>query len=223
MRTLIGFVVMLLVSLGTATVADQAPTFHGIKLGVSLGSQFQECPWRPPKEGDIPKYISPPDKDDKGNTISCFHDYLFRPAVYPQVTGLVQLYEHFTFLKDTQGNVLKPEPLPSQPTVFMELLVPASTSLHDGTIEEVILEYLPLESDRVKDDLIKKFGASHPPDKKVSPKIMEYVTGSKLISIEAWETGWGELSLVVTDKDVTVIATTSKLTRFKQESKKDEF
>ncbi len=59
MRTLVVFVVMLLVALGAATGAAQAPIFHGIKLGVSLGSQFRECPWNPPKEGDIPKYISP--------------------------------------------------------------------------------------------------------------------------------------------------------------------
>jgi hypothetical protein len=60
MRTLVGFMVMLLVALGVASGTDQAPIFHGIKLGVSLGSQFLECPWNPPKEGEIPNYISPP-------------------------------------------------------------------------------------------------------------------------------------------------------------------
>jgi len=59
MKTLIGSLVLLLVALGTADAVDQPPIFHGIKLGVSLGSQFQECPWNPPKEGEIPKYISP--------------------------------------------------------------------------------------------------------------------------------------------------------------------
>jgi len=224
MKTLVGLAVMLLVPLGTATGADQAPTFHGIKLGVSLGSQFQECPWNPPKEGDIPKYISPPDNDDKGNIIPCFHDSsLFRPASYPQVTGFVELYEHLTVLKDTHDNVLQPDPmLPGQPVVFMELLVPASAPLRDGTIEKVILEYLPLESERVKDALIKKFGAGHPPEMKVDPKLDEWM-GIKRISQEAWETDWGEVSLVVTEKIVFVSATTSKVTRFERENKKDEF
>lgn len=223
MRTLLGFVVMLLVALGAATGADQPPTFHGIKLGVSLGSQFQECPWNPTKEGDIPMYISPPDIDDKGNTIPCFHSFsLFRPAAYPRVIELVELYEHFTFLKDAQDNVLRPEPLPGVPTVYIQLLVPASAPLRDGTIEKVMLEYHPLESDRVRDDLIKKFGASHPPEKKLSPKMEEWL-GIKLISREAWETSWGELFLAISEKDVSVVATTSKLTRFEQESKKDEF
>jgi len=138
------------------------------------------------------------------------------------VTDLVELYEHFTFLKDAQGNVLQHEPLPGAPTVFIKLLVPASAPLRDGTIEEVMLGYHPLESDGVRDDLIKKFGAGHPPEKKVSPKMEEWL-GIKLISREAWETGWGELFLAITEKDVSIIATTSNLTRFEQEKKKDQF
>jgi hypothetical protein len=224
MKLLADFVVMLLVAFSAATAADQAPTFHGIKLGVSLRSQFQECPWHPPKEGDIPKFIAP-HLDDKGKIIPCFHDFsLFGPSSHPKVTGLVRLFEHFTFLKDLQDNVQQLDPkLPGAPTVFMRLLVPASASLRDGTVEEVTLEYLPLEIDRVRDDLIKKFGASHPPEKKLDPKMFEESTGAKLISAEYWETGWGKLSLLATDKSVYVSATTSKLTRFEQESKKDEF
>ena len=223
MRTWVGFVVMLLVVLGAATAADQAPTFHGIKLGVALGSQFQQCPWNPPKEGDIPKYISP-EKDDKGNTIPCFYDFgLFRPAAYPQVTGFVRLYERFALLRDAQGNLLPPDPmLPGQPTVFMELLVPASAPQRDGTLEAVTLEYLPLESERVRDALIKKYGASHPPEIKVNPKLDDWM-GIKRISQEAWTTDWGELSLLVTERLVVVSATTSKVIRFERENKKDAF
>lgn len=222
MKTLIGSVVMLLVALGTAAAADQVPSFHGIKLGVSLGSQFQECPWNPPKEGDIPKYISSPDKDEKGNTIPCFHDFgLFTPAAYPQVET-VSLIDRFTFLKDAQGNVLLPKPLPTSPTIYIRVLVPASMLLRDGTIEGVTLDYLLVESDRVRDALVEKFGASHPPEKKMSPKMMEW-WGIKIISNEVWKTGWGELSLVVTDKDVTVFATTSKLKYFERQNEKDEF
>jgi hypothetical protein len=55
MKALVGVVVLLLVALSAATATDQAPTFHGIILGGSLRSQFQECPWHPSKEGDIPK------------------------------------------------------------------------------------------------------------------------------------------------------------------------
>jgi hypothetical protein len=140
------------------------------------------------------------------------------------VSGLVRLFEHFTFLKDTQDNVQQLDPmLPGAPTVFMKLLVPASASLRDGTVEEVTLEYLPLETDRVRDDLIKKYGASHPPEKKLDPKTFEEVTGAKLISAEYWEPGWGKLSLVATDKSAYVSATTFKLIRFEQENKKDEF
>jgi hypothetical protein len=224
-KPLASLVVMLLVALSAATAADQAPTFHGIILGVSLRSQFQECPWHPPKEGDIPKYISPPHKDDKGNIVPCFHDFsLFSPSPYPKVSGLVRLFEHFTFLKDLKDNVQQLEPmLPGAPTVFMRVLVPASAALRDGTIEEVTLEYLPLETDRVRDDLIKRFGASHPPEKKVDPKMFEESTGAKLISAEYWETDWGKLSLLATDKSVYVSATTSKLTRFEQGNKKAEF
>jgi hypothetical protein len=224
-KPLVSLVVMLVVALSAATAADQPPTIHGIILGVSLRSQFQECPWHPAKEGDIPKYISPPHKDDKGNIVPCFHDYsLFRPLPYPNVSGLVRLFEHFTFLKDLKDNVQQLEPmLPGAPTVFMRILVPASAALRDGTVEEVTLEYLPLETDRVRDDLIKKFGASHPSEKKVDPKIFEESTGARLISAEYWETGWGKLSLLATDKSVYVSATTSKLTRFEQENKKAEF
>jgi hypothetical protein len=80
-----------------------------------------------------------------------------------------------------------------------------------------------METDRVRDDLIKKFGASHPPEKKLDPKVFEDSTGTKLISTEYWETGWGKLYLLATDKSVYVAATTSKLTRFEQENKKNEF
>ncbi len=225
MKQLVSFVGMLLVALSAATAAGQDSTFHGINLGVSLGSQFQECPWHPAKEGDIPKYIAPPHMDDKGKIVPCFHDFsLFRPSSYPKVTGLVRLFEHFTFLKDPHDNVQQLEPiLPGAPTVFMRLLVPASAPLRDGTVEEVSLEYLPMETDRVRDDLIKKFGASHPPEKKLDPKVFEESTGNKLISTEYWETGWGKLYLLATDKSVYVAATTSKLTRFEQENKKNEF
>jgi hypothetical protein len=169
-----------------------------------------------------PTTSPPPDKDNKGNTIPCFHDYgFFRPAAYPQVRESVELYEHFTILKDTKGNVLEPEPLLG-PIVYITLLVPASTSLRDGTVEKVMLDYMPEEADRVTDDLVRKFGASHPPEKRLSPKMEEWL-GVKLISREAWETGWGELFLAITEKDVSVIATTSKLTRFERENKKDEF
>lgn len=135
MKILIGFVLMLFVALGTAAATDPAPIFHGIKLGFSLGSQFRECPWNPPKEGDIPKFISPPDRDDKANTIPCFHELgIFKPAAYMQVTGFVRLYEGFTLLKDAQDTILPLEPtLPGQPAVFVELLVPASVTLRDGT------------------------------------------------------------------------------------------
>jgi hypothetical protein len=225
MKALVGIVVMLLVALSAATATDQPPTFHGIILGVSLRSQFQECPWHPAKEGDIPKYISPPHKDDKGNIVPCFHDFsLFTPLPYPNVSGLVRLFEHFTFLKDLKDNVQQLEPmLPGAPTVFMRILIPASAALRDGTIEEVTLEYLPLETDRVRGDLIKRFGASHPPEKKVDPKMFEESTGARLVSAENWETDWGKLSLLATDKSVYVSATTSKLTRFEQGNKKAEF
>jgi hypothetical protein len=224
MKPLVGFVVMLLGALCATTAADQAPTFHGINLGGSLRSQFLECPWHPPKKGDIPKYIAP-QLDDKGKIVPCFHDFsLFEPASYPKVSGLVRLFEHFTFLKDLKDNIQQLDPmLPGAPTVFMRLLVPASKSLRDGTVEEVTLEYLPLETDRVRDDLIKKFGASHPPEKKLNPKSFEELTGAKLISAEDWETGWGKVSLLATDKSVYISATTSKLTRFEQGNKKDEF
>jgi hypothetical protein len=60
--------------------------FHGIKLGVSLDSQLQSCPWNPPKEGDMPDYIRSPYKDERGNTIPCFHHSgYFTPETYPQV------------------------------------------------------------------------------------------------------------------------------------------
>jgi len=221
MKTLIGFVVMLFVALGTAAATDNAPTFHGIKLGVSLGSQFKECPWSPPKKGDIPEAISPPDKDDKGNTIPCFHEWgMFQPAAYPQLVSLVELFDHFQFLKDAQGDVLKREPLPGLPPIHIQVLVPASAKLSDGTIEGASLDYLPVELDRVKKALVEKFGASHPPEKKMSPEEMKFWG---LISEELWKTGWGELSLQIHDKEVFVIAKTFKLIRFEQENKKDEF
>ena len=68
-----------------------------------------------------------------------------------------------------------PKPLPGMPTMQIRLLVPASTVLRDGTIEEVALNCMPLESERVKEALLKKFGASHPPDKKTDPKFEEYM------------------------------------------------
>ena len=224
MKRLVGFAVLLLVALSAATPADQIPTFHGINLGGSLRSQFQECPWHPPKEGEIPKYISPPHKDDKGNIIPCFHDFsLFMPSPYPKVSGLVRLFEHFTFLKDLKDNVQQLEPmLPGAPTVFMRVLVPAKGALRDGTVEEVSLEYLPLEIDRVEADLIKTFGPSHPPEKKLDAKRFEESTGAKLVSAEYWEMPWGKLSLLATDKSVYVSATTTKLTHFEQD-KKNEF
>jgi hypothetical protein len=224
MKTLIGFVVALLVVFSTMAPADQAPIFHGIKLGVSLGSQFQECPWNPPKEGDIPEYISSPYKDEKGNTVPCFHYFSrFTKATYPQAVEGVELIDQVRFLKDAQGHVLPHElTFLNSPTIHIRVLVPASALLSDGTIEEVTLAYLPVESDRVRDALTKKFGASHPSEKKIGPKMMDYF-GQKLISNEVWEPGWGELSLVVTDKFVTVRAQTSKLSHFEQENKKDEF
>ena len=78
------------------------------------------------------------------------------------------------------------------------------------------------ESDRVKTALSEKYGTSHPPAKKINPKIIELL-GAKLISQEVWKTGWGELMLLVADKYVAVSAKTQKLISFEQENKKDEF
>src|SRR6267143_3070180 len=223
MKTLVGFLAVLLVALGTAAAPDQPPTFHGIKLGVSLGSQFKECPWMPPKKADIPYYISPPDKDDKGNTIPCFHEVgLFTQAAYPQVASSVQLFDHVQLLKDAKGDVLNvAEPsFPDSPTIHIQVLVPASALLCDGTLEGVSLDYLYLDRDRVKNALVERFGASHPPEKKMSPEMMKFWG---LISEEFWKTGWGELSLQIHEKEVFVIAKTSKLIGFERENKKDEF
>jgi hypothetical protein len=206
------------------TATDQVPTFHGIKLGVSLGSQFQECPWNPPKKGDIPQYVSSPYKDERGNTIPCFH-YLFGfdpAAAYPQEVS-IELIEHITALKDDAGNVLDRKPFPGAPTVNISLLIPPSSQLVDGTIEEVSLTYDPVESDRVRDALIKKYGVSHPPEKKIDRKIFEELLGAKLISQDAWKTGWGELLLVVWNNSVIVTTKTQKQIRFEQDNKKDEF
>jgi len=209
------------VTLGTARASDQAQTFHGVKLGVSLGSQFKECPWSPPKKGDIPDFISPPDKDDKGNTIPCFHEVgLFTQGAYPQAAWSVQLFDHFQILKDAKGNYLQPAPLPGTPTIGIWVLVPALGLLRDGTIEGVSLDYLTLERDRLKNSLVEKFGAGHPPEKKMSPEMMKYWG---LISEELWDTGWGELSLQIHDKEVFVIAKTSRLIGFERENKKFEF
>lgn len=158
--TILAVLMLVLMSAVRGQAQKPDPIFHGIRLGVSPGSQFKECPWNPPKEGDIPNFISPPDKDNKGNTIPCFHAYVnfFQPAASPQVVSLVQLYEHLEILKDAQGNVSSPEPLPGLPKLSIQLLVPANTPLLEGTIEEVGLVYHPLEADRVRDSLIKKFG-----------------------------------------------------------------
>jgi len=210
-------VLMLLVAFSTAIAAEQSPTFHGIKLGVSLGSQFQECPWNPPKEGDISEYIYSPYKDEKGNTVPCFHDArLFKPASYPQLES-VELVEYPHRLKDDEGKVLPPQP---RLTRYIQVLVPASTQLGEGTIEGAMLWYLPEELDEIKDALVAKFGTSHPPEKKMTPKMMELLA---VKSREVWGTGWGEVFLVLTDKEVSVTARTSKLIAFEKENKKDEF
>jgi hypothetical protein len=196
------------------TPTDQVPTFDGIKLGVSLGSQFQECPWNPRKPGDIPKY--------------CFvgpsGDFGFLPGFrYPQVVS-VPLIELIP-LKDAEGNVLTPKPFPGAPRAFTLVLVPASAQLVDGTIEEVTLFYDPAEGEGVRNTLLEKYGTSHPPDnnllekygtihqpdKKTSPKKLEKSSKIKFISWDVWNTGWGELFLVVADKYVRVNARTQKL------------
>jgi hypothetical protein len=226
MRTLGGFVVVLLVALGTAAAAAPAPTFHGINLGVSLGSQFKECPWDPPAKGDVPKYIFPPDKDENGNTIPCYHDFGgFRPAAYPQLHWGVLLIEHVYVLKDAQGKYEHPGPSILGPTLNIKVLVPATASLRDGTIEWVDLTYLSLESDRVRKAIVEKFGASQRPGKKADPKLLQ-AFGNHIISSEIWDTAWGELLLVITDKEVSATAQTFALTRFEeqqQKNKKDEF
>jgi hypothetical protein len=216
-KAVVGFMVMLLVGLGTVWAAEQATTFHGIRLGVSLGSQFQECLWDP-KEGEFPKYISTLSRDQNGNAIPCFLHWLsFTPAPFPRVER-VELVESFGVWKDSTRR-----PLLGLPVVYIKVLVPAATQLDDGTIEQVMLIYMPQEADRVKDALVKKFGASHAPENKLNTKKIEELWGAKIISREAWKTDWGELFLRVTDNDVTVVAKTSKLIGFERQNKKDEF
>jgi hypothetical protein len=224
-RSVVFLVALLVLAIkaGSATTADETPTFHGIKLGISLDSQFKKCPWNPPKEGDIPEHIDSPYKDEKGNTIPCFLHWLpYTPTPNPKV-DTIELLEFFSVLKDAKGEVLARQPSPGLPVVYAQVLVPASTQLGNGTIEEVMLLYVPLESGRVKEALVEKYGISHAPEKKVSSSAAEELFGVKVISREVWNTGWGEISLVVTDKDVTVIAETSKLMSFERDNKKDEF
>src|SRR5262245_9833356 len=143
MKALIALALVLFL-LGPATAADEAPTFHGIKLGVSLSSQFQECPRNPPKEGDIPEHIDTPFRDEKGNTIPCFFRSLpYIPATYP-IVEIVKLIKRIALLKDEKGKVLPRQPRPGLPVVYVRVLVPASAQLDDGTIEEVALGYMPL-------------------------------------------------------------------------------
>lgn len=156
--------------LSVASAKDQPPTFHGIKLGVSLDSQFKNCPWNPPKEGDIPDYVYSPYQDEKGNTIPCFHHWgRFTPTTYLQAVS-VELFEYPQRLKDDKGQAL-----PRQPrlTRYIQVLVPASTQLGNGTIEGVMLSYLPEELDEIREGLATKFGTSHPPERKMSPEMME--------------------------------------------------
>ena len=126
-------------------------------------------------------------------------------------------------LKDAKGQVLPSEPLPGLPILLLRLLVSPSTQVGDGTIEEVSLTYVPMEADRIKDALVKKFGPSHPHELVTRDIEIAKLIGAKLISRDTWEPGWGELSLVVADKYVLVHAKTSKLIAFERENKKDEF
>jgi len=129
----------------------------------------------------------------------------------------VELIEHIPPLKDDAGNVLARKPFPGAPTVDITLLVPPST------IEEVTLSYDPGESDRVRDALVEKYGTSQPDKKTSSDKMIEKYFEIKIISRDVWKTGWGELMLLVADKDVHVYAKTQKLISFEQEHRKDEF
>ena len=94
---------------------------------------------------------------------------LVHTSVYPRAVT-VELFERFVGLKDDQGHYLPRQALPGFPVVYIQVLVPASAKLGDGTIEEVMSLYMPLEADRVKDALVKKFGTSHPPEDKMKPK-----------------------------------------------------
>ena len=133
--------------------------------------------------------------------------------------------EYITPLKDAAGNVLERKPFPGAPVVNIAVLIPPSAQLGDGTIEQVILSYDPVESDSIKDALAAKYGTSHPPEaeEKINPKIIEEYLGAKLISQEIWKPGWGELMLEVGDKYLCVSAKTQKLISFEQANKKDEF
>ena len=230
MKELTGFAVALLIGLGTSPTTDEVPTFHGVKLGVSLDSQLQKCPWNPPKEGDIPEVLYSPYKDENGDTLPCYvpNPVLFRVDSYVG-TKNVELIERPTVTKDEKGEVLSRQPLPGYPVVYVEVLVPARTEVAKGTVEEVTLTYLPLESDRVRDALTKKFGASHSPDTQMTPeeeKLAREIMEAEIVSREFWATTWGQVFLGVTAKEVVVIAETSKLLAFereKEERKKDEF
>jgi hypothetical protein len=133
---------------------------------------------------------------------------------------MIRLVENIAFFWNEKENPVPP--MPGLPDVWIDVFVPASKELGEGTVEAVRLTYDSSESDRVKAALSEKYGTSHPPAKKINPKIIELL-GAKLISQEVWKTGWGELMLVVADKYVSVSAKTQKLISFEQENKKDEF
>ena len=166
----------------STTATDQAPTFHSIKLGVPLGSLFQRCPT---KDGDYPQFRSSPYKDLNGNTIPCFFE-MFPPKTepYPEVKP-VRLVENIAFFWDEKRNPVPP--MPGSPEVWLDVFVPASKEIGDGTVEAIRLTYDSSDSDRVKTALSEKYGTSHPPAEKINPKIIEMV-GAKLISQEVWKT-----------------------------------
>jgi hypothetical protein len=209
---------LILIGFGTATATDQPLTFHSIKLGLSLDSQFQRCPT---KDGEYPKFLSSPFQDRNGNTIPCFYELLpAKPKSYPDVR-MIRLVEYIAFFWNEKENPAPP--MPGRPDVWIDVFVPASKEVGEGTVEAVRLEYDSSEADRVKTALIEKYGTSHPPEKKIDTKIIEPLLGAKLISQEVWKTAWGELMLLVWDKYVVVDTKTQKLISFEQANKKDEF
>lgn len=202
---------------------DQPPTFHRIKLGVSLDSQFQRCPT---KDSKYPSSLFSPYKDRNGNTIPCFYELLlFKPEPYPKVEK-IRLVDLMTFFQDEKGNPVPPgRGTPGLPDVWIDVFVPASKELGEGTVEGVDLTYAPSESDRVKTALSKKFGAGHSLDNEsgfMNPAVVGLL-GAKVISREGWKTDWGQVSLGITDQYVLAYATTSKLIEFQRQNKKDEF
>lgn len=194
-RIIVGAAFLLFSGVAFGQQSTEAPVFHGLKLGLTLGSQINKC--------TMHRYSTGSEKVE-GSGENCFNDLGIRVGATASIDIM------------TIGTTVSAQELPTDKRAYLVVaLVPTgSTEIMDATIESVELEYDMGEASGILGSLKAKFG--EPVECEQSTKQSGLGVSVNAVAC-SWKASWGLIAYYAPAEKIgklKVVAATTKYIKY---------